>query len=199
MAISTQQSDEHKLGDDFPSLKDHLLVAMPGLTDPFFKESVTYIIQHDEEGAMGVMINQPMPFMHFDLLDQFDLEPHDATNEREVLSGGPVQIERGFVLHRPLGEWESSLPVTDRIAVTTSMDILKAIARNEGPEDYQLLLGYAGWEAGQLDQEMLDNSWLTVPADEAILFDTPMEERWQKASQLLGVDIHQLTNLAGHS
>jgi putative transcriptional regulator len=198
MAVSTQQPDEHKLGNDFPSLKDHLLVAMPGLTDPFFRESVTYIIQHDEEGAMGVMINQPMPFQHYDLLKQFDLDPIESTKERAVLSGGPVQIERGFVLHKPLGKWESSMAVTDKVAVTTSMDILKAIARGKGPKDYQLLLGYAGWEAGQLDQEMLDNSWLTVPADETILFDTPMSERWQKASQLLGVDIHQLTTLAGH-
>lgn len=202
MAVPTEQSDKSELNDQdgaFPSLKDHLLVAMPGLGDPFFKESVTYVIQHDEEGAMGVMINQPMPFTHEELLEQLGLESEGENLKQDVLSGGPVQIQRGFVLHRPLGDWESTLPINDTVALTTSLDILEAIANNDGPTDYQMLLGYAGWDAGQLDREMLENSWLTVPANEEILFEIPIEERWQKASQLIGVDINQLTLLAGHS
>lgn len=198
MAVSTEQSNEHQLDSAFPSLKDQLLVAMPGLTDPFFKETVTYIIQHDEDGAMGVMINQTMPVNQYELLKQLGLEAPKLLEHEDVLSGGPVQMQRGFVLHKGLGDWESSMAINDEVALTTSMDILEAIANDEGPEQYQLLLGYAGWEAGQLDQEMLENSWLTVPANEALIFDTPLEERWQQASQSIGIDINQLTLLAGH-
>ena len=199
MAISTQQPDEYKLDGDFPSLKDHLLVAMPGLSDPFFKETVTYIIQHDEEGAMGVMINQTMPVSQFELLEQLGFEPPERLKEAVVLSGGPVQMQRGFVLHREHGDWDSTMAINDEVALTSSMDILEAISRNEGPEDYQLLLGYAGWDAGQLDQEMLENSWLTVPGNESLLFNTPINDRWQHASLTIGIDINQLTLLAGHS
>ena len=199
MAISTQQPDEHKLDGDFPSLKDHLLVAMPGLSDPFFKETVTYIIQHDEEGAMGVMINQTMPVSQFELLEQLGFEPPERLKDEVVLSGGPVQMQRGFVLHRGHGRWDSTMAINDDVALTSSMDILEAISRNEGPRDYQLLLGYAGWDAGQLDQEMLENSWLTVPGNESLLFNTPISDRWQQASLTIGIDINQLTLLAGHS
>lgn len=199
MAIPTQQSDEHQLDGDFPSLKDHLLVAMPGLSDPFFKETVTYIIQHDEDGAMGVMLNQTMPVSQFELLKQLGFEPPERLKDDVVLSGGPVQMQRGFVLHRGHGNWDSTMIINDDVALTSSMDILEAIANNEGPRDYQLLLGYAGWDAGQLDQEMLDNSWLTVPGNESLLFNTPIADRWQNASLTIGIDINQLTLLAGHS
>ena len=199
MAIPPEQSYEHQLGDDFPSLENHLLIAMPSLADPFFKKSVTYVIQHNAEGAMGVMITQPMPIQEADLLEQLGFDSLDKQQDLPVLSGGPVQIQRGFVLHRPIGDWESSLAVTDHVALTTSMDILKEIGNGTGPDDYLLMLGYAGWDAGQLEDEMLENSWLTVPATEELLFDTPLEERWTQASQLLGIDIHQLSSLSGHS
>jgi putative transcriptional regulator len=198
MAVSTEQSNEHQLDSAFPSLKDQLLVAMPGLTDPFFKETVTYIIQHDEDGAMGVMINQTMPVNQYELLKQLGFEAPKLLEHEDVLSGGPVQMQRGFVLHKRHGDWDSSMAINDDVCLTTSMDILEAIAKDEGPEQYQLLLGYAGWDAGQLDQEMLENSWLTVPANETLIFDTPLEERWQQASQSIGIDINQLTLLAGH-
>ncbi len=199
MAISTKQSDEYQLDGDFPSLKDHLLVAMPALSDPFFKETVTYIIQHDQEGAMGVMVNQTMPVSQFELLEQLGFEPPESLKNEPVLSGGPVQMQRGFVLHKDHGNWDSSMAINDEVALTSSMDILEAIANEQGPEHYQLLLGYAGWDAGQLDQEMLDNSWLTVPGNETLLFDTPISERWQQASLTIGININQLTLLAGHS
>ena len=199
MAVSTEQSNEHQLDSDFPSLKNHLLVAMPGLSDPFFKETVTYIIQHDEEGAMGVMINQTMPVSQYELLKQLGFDAPKILETADVLSGGPVQMQRGFVLHKGHGEWDSSMAINDEVALTSSMDILQAISHDEGPEHYQLLLGYAGWDAGQLDQEMLDNSWLTVPVNETLIFDTPLEQRWQQASQSIGIDINQLTLLAGHS
>jgi len=198
MAISTQSSDESSIKTDFPSLMNHFLVAMPGLEDPFFKQTVSYIIQHDEQGAMGVMLNQPMPIQTSELLEQLGFNPNQGIPQQDVLSGGPVQIQRGFVLHRPHGEWESSMPINKNVAITTSLDILEAIANDQGPEEYQLLLGYAGWDAGQLDQEMLDNSWLTVPANEELLFETAVDERWHKASELIGIDINRLTNNAGH-
>ncbi|MBT8449650.1 MAG: YqgE/AlgH family protein [Gammaproteobacteria bacterium] len=199
MAISTKQSHEHQLDDDFPSLENHLLIAMPSLKDPFFKQSVTYVIQHNAEGAMGVMINQPMPINEADLLEQLGLNAQEMQQEKTVLNGGPVQIQRGFVLHRPLGNWDASMTITDNVALTTSMDILQQIGNGTGPDDYLMMLGYAGWDAGQLEQEMLENSWLTVPASESLLFETALEERWIQASQLLGIDIHQMSTLFGHS
>ena len=198
MAIPTEQSHEHQLDSDFPSLENQLLIAMPALEDPFFKQSVTYVIQHNEEGAMGVMINQPMPIKETDLLEQLGFKSPQTVSNREVLSGGPVQIQRGFVLHRPIGNWESSLTITDNVALTTSLDILEHISEGAGPDDYLMMLGYAGWDAGQLEQEMLENSWLTVPATETLLFETAVDERWTAASQLLGIDIHQLSSLSGH-
>ena len=199
MAISSEQSHEHQLDDGFPSLENHLLIAMPTLEDPFFKQSVTYVIQNDAEGAMGVMINHAMPIHESDLLEQLGFSVQEQHQDRPVLSGGPVQIQRGFVLHRPIANWDSSLTITDNVALTTSMDILEEVGKGTGPDDYLLLLGYAGWDAGQLEQEMLENSWLTVPATEDLLFETAVDDRWLKASQLLGIDIHQMSTLSGHS
>jgi len=183
----------------FPSLKDHFLIAMPNLMDPNFYHSVTYVIEHNEEGAMGMVINQPLEVNLGSLFKHLEIETDDGfLVNKKVMSGGPVQIERGFIIHSPLGDWDSSLIINTEVAVTTSKDILTAISKGEGPEDVEIILGYAGWGAGQLDQEILDNSWLSVPANSEILFHTPTEHRWKAAAQLIGIDISQLSSEVGH-
>ncbi len=183
----------------FPSLKDHFLIAMPSLIDPNFYHSVTYIIEHNEEGAMGMVINQPLEVDLNSLFKHLEIEIEDGfMGNKKVMAGGPVQIERGFIIHSPLGDWDSSLIINSDVAVTTSKDILMAISKGEGPKDIEIVLGYAGWTAGQLDQEILDNSWLSVPANPEILFCTPPEHRWKAAAQLLGIDTSQLSSEDRH-
>lgn len=181
-------------------LTNQFLIAMPGLEDPNFFHSVTYICEHNEEGAMGLVINRPMNMQLGEILEHIDI--HDASVDARhipVHLGGPVQQERGFVLHSPLGEWEATMQVTDRIGVTSSLDILQAIAHDEGPEKILVTLGYAGWGAGQLEQELADNAWLSGPADPDILFNKPDEERWKAAAASLGVDLDLLSGDAGHA
>lgn len=182
------------------TLTNHFLIAMPHLSDPNFFRTVTYICEHSSDGAMGIVINRPADLSMLDVFQQMNI-PADARMFARVLvhTGGPVQSNRGLVLHHPLGQWESTLPVTDRVGVSTSRDILDAIARNAGPERYLMALGYAGWAAGQLEQELAQNTWLSGPADDKVLFDTPVEERWQAAADLLGVDLTLLTQEAGHA
>ena len=128
------------------------------------------------------------------------IETENNYNDKQlVFIGGPVDQGRGFILHRPIGNWQSSLKVNDNIAITTSKDILQAIINNEGPEDNIVALGYAGWAAGQLDHEMASNTWLSCPADVQIIFNTPVEERWKTAAKLIGVDLSLLSNDAGHA
>ncbi|RMG31819.1 MAG: YqgE/AlgH family protein, partial [Gammaproteobacteria bacterium] len=175
-------------------------IAMPGLADPNFFQTVTYLCEHDAQGAMGLVINRPTEMRLGELLQHIGIEVGDeAVRERPVFVGGPVQPERGFVLHEPIGDWEATLRVNDRIGVTASQDILGAIARGEGPRHYLVALGYAGWGAGQLEEEMLANAWLSGPADPEILFETPVEQRWQAAARRLGVDLHMLSGDAGHA
>ena len=194
--------------NNFPSLKNHFLIAMPTLLDPNFYQSVTYIIEHDEQGAMGMVINHPLEVDFDALFTQLDIplmkpkknnETAAFIGHKKVISGGPVQIERGFIIHSPEGEWEATMMLSEDIAVTTSQDILTAISKNEGPTDLEVILGYAGWEAGQLDQEMLDNSWLSVKATPEILFHTPHDKRWKAAANLIGIDISNLSSEIGHS
>lgn len=186
--------------NDFPSLKDHFLIAMPNLIDPHFYRSVTYIIEHNEDGAMGIVINQPLEVDIKQLFEHLDIHPKEGfVGNKKIMSGGPVQIERGFIVHTPIGEWQSSIRLNQDIAVTTSPDILQAIAENLGPENVEIILGYAGWGAGQLDEEILQNSWLSVPANPDILFHTAVENRWAAAAKLIGFDISQLSPEAGHS
>ena len=181
-------------------LANHFLIAMPGLADPNFSHTVTYLCEHDEQGAMGLVINRPTEMRLGDVLAHIGIEARDeAVRAQPVFLGGPVQTERGFVLHEPLGEWEATLKVTDRIGVTASQDVLAAIARGQGPERYLIALGYAGWGAGQLEEEMLANAWLSGPADPEILFETPVEERWEAAARRLGVDPGMLSGDAGHA
>lgn len=183
----------------------HLLIAMPNLTDAYFAKSVTLICTHNQDGAMGIVINRPTDMSFGTLFEKINLNLHDKTlTERPVLYGGPVQPERGFVLHQQIGEWDSSITIIDDIAVTTSKDILTAVAEGSGPKKLMLSLGYAGWGAGQLEQEISQNAWLSVkPKDHdtliKVLFDTPHENQLNAAMALLGFDPAMLSDIAGHA
>ena len=182
------------------SLTSHFIIAMPGLMDENFNQAVTFICEHDDNGTFGIIINRESEISLDDVMQQMKIPYHpDKANLEPVFTGGPVQANRGFVLHRPIGNWESSLIVNDSVALTTSRDILEAIADNKGPDDNIITLGYAGWGPGQLEQEMADNTWLSCPADEQIIFNTPVEKRWQAAANLIGVDLQLMSNDAGHA
>ena len=182
------------------SFASHLLIAMPAMDDPNFRHAVALLCQHDEGGAMGIVINRVSEYTLGELLAQMDIVAGDAAlGDAGVLTGGPVQPERGFVLHDDPREWNSTLRLAPGLAVTTSRDILDAMARGDGPPNALVALGYAGWGAGQLEAELAQNSWLTVPADDAILFRTPLAERWQAATRGLGFDPGHLSSTAGHA
>ncbi|MGD2055078.1 MAG: YqgE/AlgH family protein [Gammaproteobacteria bacterium] len=181
-------------------LTNHFLIAMPGLMDDNFNQAVTYICEHDENGTFGIVINRESDITLDDVMQQMQIPyPTEQQDNTRVLTGGPVQSNRGFILHRPAGNWDSSLIVTDTIALTTSRDILEAIAENRGPDDNIIALGYAGWGPGQLEQEMAANTWLSCPAEQQIIFETPVEKRWQAAADLIGVDLQLLSNDTGHA
>lgn len=182
------------------NLRNHLLIAMPGLGDPNFDHTVTLICQHDEFGAFGVVINRPLDMTVGELFEQLNVSitaPHIAG--QVALSGGPVQAEQGFVLHDGERNWESTLRITDNLAITSSRDILLDIANGSGPQHFLLILGCAGWGPGQLEHEIKENTWLTCPATASILFATPYPERWQGAARILGVDVNLLGIAAGHA
>ncbi|HTT08352.1 MAG TPA: YqgE/AlgH family protein [Gammaproteobacteria bacterium] len=182
------------------NLTNQFLIAMPTLADPNFSQTVTYICAHSEEGAMGIVINRPMNIALGEVFSQMKMATADPQiNSRLVFNGGPVQPDRGFVLHRPMGTWSSNLQVSTEIGVATSRDILEAISKGEGPADALVALGYAGWGAGQLEREMLDNSWLSAPANQDILFRLSPEDRWQAAVALLGIRADSLSTEAGHA
>jgi putative transcriptional regulator len=182
------------------SLTNHFLIAMPNLADANFARSVTLICEHTEEGSMGIMINRLTDLHLGDIFSQLGITPDKARHaDTAVFLGGPVQNNRGFVLHEPLGEWESTLSVTDKFGVSTSRDILEAIAENRGPEKFIVALGYAGWGAGQLEHEITENSWLSGPANREIIFELPVEQRWKAAASLVGVDLATISGEAGHA
>jgi len=182
------------------SLSNHFLIAMPALDDPNFHHTTTYICEHDEDGALGVVINRPLDMQLGEILQHMEIEACDeAISTRQVYMGGPVQNDRGFVLHEPAGDWEATLMVTDTIGITSSRDILQAIAEGKGPDNTIITLGYAGWGAGQLEQELADNTWLSGPASSKIVFETPSEQRWQAAAALLGIDLNLLSSDTGHA
>ena len=181
-------------------LNNQFLIAMPALEDPNFAQTVTLICEHSERGALGIVINRTLPMTLGEVFEQLGLDASQSrVNDQPVLQGGPVQTERGFVLHSPNGKWESSLPFSERMHLTTSRDILDALAAGEGPASAVIALGYAGWDAGQLEEEMARNAWLTVPADERVVFATPVDQRWQAAARLLGIDLFTLSSDAGHA
>ncbi len=181
-------------------LTNHFLIAMPQLADPNFFHTVTYICEHNADGALGIVINRQLELTLGEVLEHMQIQTTDLEiGDRPVYLGGPVQPERGFVLHTPNGSWDSTMAITDRIGITTSRDILAAIAEGGGPDSALVALGYAGWGAGQLEQELADNAWLSGPADEQILFQHPAEERWAAAAALLGVDLNLLSGDPGHA
>ena len=212
------------------SLENQLLIAMPSLADPYFNKTVTYICEHNEDGAMGLIINSPVNITLLELLKQLEpdeddkpseastdiLDSRDLTGtsdladtsavtdinnslEQLVLNGGPISQQRGFVLHSSQKGWGSSLVLSKELMITTSKDILLALGTEKAPQQFMVTLGYAGWGPGQLEQELQANSWLTTPADSEILFNTPIEQRWKKATEKLGKDVAHLSSDIGHA
>ena len=186
------------------SLANHFLIAMPAMVDPNFSRTLIYVCEHNEGGAIGIIVNRPIDMKLAGLLDRVSIPLEDEQAgarfaDLPVYFGGPVQTDRGFVLHRPAGQWQSSLNVSDSIALTSSRDILQAMASAGEPVEVLVSLGYAGWTAGQLEWELSQNAWLTVKANADIMFYTPPEERLPAAMQLLGVDFANLSEVAGHA
>lgn len=182
------------------NLTHQFLIAMPSMVDSVFSKTVTYICEHNEQGALGLVINRPTDLTLASLLKQLSISGIDAqSNDTSIVFGGPVQVDCGFVLHNPMGKWQSTLRVNEEVELTTSLDILRAIANSEGPDKILVALGYSGWESGQIEQEIAQNSWLTVPASSNILFDLSFDERMSAALQLLGVDLANLSNEVGHA
>lgn len=182
------------------NLTDHFLIAMPNMVDPYFAKSLTYICEHNDQGALGVVVNRPIDMTLQTMFAQIGIEVQDSDIGRLwVHFGGPVQMDRGFVLHQPVGEWQSTLPINDSLGLTTSKDILQAVGRGEGPKDIHVTLGYAGWEPGQLEHELAQNAWLTVPASAHVIFNLPAEERLPAAMEMLGVDFASLSDDVGHA
>jgi putative transcriptional regulator len=181
-------------------LTNHFLIAMPTLADPNFFHTVTYLCEHNEEGAMGIVINRPLDLQFQELLGHLELETDDPElAQLTIYQGGPVQTERGFVLHSNDGDWDASIQVTDSMVMTMSQDIIEAIALGEGPRQYLIALGYAGWGDGQLEEELANNAWLNGPADASIIFDLPVEQRWSAAAAHLGVELSRLSTDVGHA
>ena len=203
---SAPDADATDLSRTLPELQlaDHFLIAMPSMLDPIFGGTVVYVCEHHEGGALGMIINRPTDMTMDVLFERLDLaleiSPHgESRSGKPVMFGGPVQVERGFVLHAPQADYSSSLKVSDDVALTTSRDVLEAVAEGHGPERLLVTLGCAGWGAGQLEEEILRNGWLTVTADPGILFDVPIEERFAAAMHLLGINPTDLTGEAGHA
>lgn len=181
------------------NLTHHFLIAMPAMVDPHFAKSLTFVCEHNDQGALGVVVNRPIEMNLHALLEQVSIQPEkEDFKSVAVHFGGPVQIDRGFVLHTPLGEWQATLAVGPEIGLTTSKDILEAVARGDGPREMLVTLGYAGWAPGQLEHELAQNAWLTVQANREIIFDLSAEERLPAAMRLLGVDYASLSEVAGH-
>ncbi|MTC31683.1 YqgE/AlgH family protein [Providencia alcalifaciens] len=186
------------------NLHNHFLIAMPSLTDPYFDHSVVYICEHNENGAMGLVINKPIEdFSVSEMLKKLEITISENTNTRNleklVIAGGPVSEEHGFIIHTPVAGYAASLRLNDHVMVTTSKDILETLGSDQHPMNSLVTLGYSSWEPGQLENEIMENSWLTVKADPKLIFDTPLRDRWKAAGDLLGIDIHNISLQAGHA
>ncbi|MBI2786831.1 MAG: YqgE/AlgH family protein [Legionella longbeachae] len=182
------------------SLANNLLIAMPSLNDPNFEKTVIYVCEHHEQGSVGLIINRPMQFPISIVFEQLNIEPvHLAKSHMPLMFGGPVQPERGFVIHKQFGDWRSSLFLQEGVTVTTSNDIIRAIAQDTGPKDVLVTLGYAGWVEHQLEKEILENTWLVCPYQSEILYEVPFEERWEYAGLTLGIKMNQLSSHIGHA
>ena len=172
---------------------------MPSLADPNFSKTLTYICEHNNNGALGIVVNRPTTLTVHELCERLDVSVRGAVGSMPVYEGGPVQKDRGFVLHRPIGNWQSTLVVHETLGLTTSRDVLQALADGRGPDQLLISLGYAGWGAGQLENEIKQNAWLTVNAAPEVIFDTPVEERVPAAMRLLGIEFGRLSDVAGHA
>ncbi|WP_108651720.1 YqgE/AlgH family protein [Dongshaea marina] len=182
------------------NFENHFLIAMPTLKDPFFERSLVYLCEHREQGAMGLVVNIAIDISLKELLTQLDFHPGESPKlAKPVLQGGPISLDRGFVLHSPCKGMDSSIQLTDNLMVTTSKDILGVLGSHHEPSDYLVTLGYAGWNPGQLEQELKENVWLTIPADPALIFEVPIHQRWEMAARSLGIDIWQLSSQIGHA
>ena len=193
------------------NLTKQLLIAMPSMADPNFSRTVSLICEHSQQGAMGIIVNQPTTMFVDELLSSFIIDEEGvntshssnsnyslATHE-PVYAGGPVHIDRGFILHDSDQQWQSTQMIDNDLNLTTSEDILIDIAQGKGPKNSLIALGYAGWGAGQLEQELAENSWLTVPYEADIVFNVPIEKRWQSAASKIGIDVNLISNQAGHA
>ncbi len=177
-----------------------ILIAMPQLQDSFFTRSIVYICAHNADGAMGIVLNKPLPSLTFpDLLEQLEIDEKAGVDEQKVHFGGPVETARGFVLHSSEYVREGTIQVDDKVALTTTVEIIRDIAANTGPEKVLIALGYSGWDAGQLDEEIQSNGWLNVEADDDLLFGRNLEDKWKKSMNKLGVDVDLLTVEAGQA
>jgi putative transcriptional regulator len=182
------------------NLTHHFLIAMPNMVDPYFARTLTFVCEHSEQGALGVVVNRPIEMTLGTLFERLSLPLSSYPMGGEpIYFGGPVQTDRGFVLHQPVGKWQSTLSVRDTVGLTTSKDILEAVGQGSGPARMMVTLGYSGWAAGQLENEIKQNAWLTVEANDTIIFDTPVEERLPAAMKLLGIDFAKLSEEAGHA
>jgi putative transcriptional regulator len=202
--MSEQDHDRHAAIDaDAASLENQFLIAMPHLQDPYFNGSVTYVWKHGQEGALGIVVNQPGRVKLTELLEELDLEPVPSMAAKLaqmlVLDGGSVERNKGFILHESGREWDYTLPLNEEVSLSMSRDILASIAAGEGPERFLVALGCAGWEAGQLEREISDNVWLTVPMRSDLLFSTDFDNKASAAAALLGVKLSQLSSFSGHS
>ena len=184
--------------DSFPSLSGQLIAAMPGLPDPNFSGTLSLVCEHDEKGAIGFVINQPTTITLTDVFEQLEISFDSDLENARVLCGGPVSNERGFVLHRKDGQtWQSTLDVSDDVAITASQDIIEALADNKAPAGAILILGYAGWGEGQLEQEIKENTWLNLPASDQILFEAEYEDRLNMATTAAGINFSRLSTSPG--
>jgi putative transcriptional regulator len=198
--VSARASADTARMDSDSTLTNQLLIAMPGMADPNFSTTVTLICEHNDDGALGIIINRPLNLKLSGLFEQLSVDDADPQVAGDpVMSGGPVGMERGFVLHGNDQSFENTLAVSDEIQLTLSRDVIDAMAVGDGPDKSLVAIGYAGWEPGQLEDEMLANSWLNVTATPELVFDTPFEERWDSAARLLGVDIASISPDAGHA
>jgi len=181
-------------------LTDQFLIAMPGLKDPTFFQSVTYICEHNEHGAMGIIINQSVRMTVGQLVNSLGLEcDNSAVMLQQIFRGGPVDTDCGFVLHSPVKQWESSITVSEHIELSSSSELVDTLASGHGPDKFIIALGYAGWAAGQLEHELATNTWLNCPADPNIIFNTDPEHRWNAAAKLMGVNFGTLSTQVGHA
>jgi putative transcriptional regulator len=195
-------SDEGKqmTSDTFTSLKGHFLMAMPSLADPNFRHSVTCISEHTPDGAVGIVISQVYPHINAKMIfDELGIECREHASLISIHKGGPVHADELFILHSQPSAWNGHLMVTEALALGNSRSILEAIAMDQGPKAFLIALGCAGWGPGQLEWEMMQNAWLTLPCCQDIIFDLPVEERWESAMKRLGIDPDLIVETAGNA